>query len=293
MAKCYLCPRKCGADRALNKGMCGGGDKIIASRASLHMWEEPCLSGKEGSGTVFFSGCNLGCIFCQNREISKGNVGKEISEGRLYEIFFELEEKGANNINLVTAGHFLSYVVPVIKKAKTDGLKIPFVYNTSSYESEEQIKMLDGLIDIYLPDFKYFSSEIAKAYSHAPDYPEVSKKAIELMVKQSKSASFDKRGIMQSGVIVRHLLLPGHLKDSKAAIEYLYDKYKDSIYISLMSQYTPICKTKYDNLNRKVTDKEYDDLVDFAISLGIENGFVQEGEAASESFIPAFDYEGI
>lgn len=292
--KCFLCPRKCGADRSdPNSAFCKSSNNIKAARAALHTWEEPCISGEEGSGTIFFCGCNLGCIYCQNRDIALSGCGEEITQSRLYEIFFELKEKGANNINLVTAGHFLNEIIPVLKKAKSDGFPLPFVYNTSAYETVEAIKCLDGLIDIYLPDYKYEFSSLAEKYSSAKDYPDVAKKAIREMVRQSKKNVFDDRGIMQKGIIVRHLLLPGETENSKAAIKYLYETYKDSIYISIMSQYTPFGNLPYENLNRTVSADEYDDLVDYAIDLGVVNGFIQEGEAASESFIPSFDSEGI
>lgn len=294
MTSCALCPRECGVDRRKNKGFCGSGDKIVGARASLNQWEEPCLSGERGSGTVFFAGCNMGCVFCQNGEISRGNKGIEITAERLCEIFFELCDKGAHNINLVTAGHFLPKILEAVKMAKQKGIKIPFVYNSSGYEKVDAIKRCEGLIDIYLPDFKYIKEESAKKYSNAPDYPEVVKSAIAEMVRQMPVCTFDDEGIMQSGVIVRHLLLPTHLAESKKIIKYLHDTYGDSIYISIMSQYTPVGRIeKFPELTKKVSQKEYDELVDFAIDTGVENAFIQEGESASESFIPEFCGEGI
>ena len=295
MRECRLCPRNCGVNRMDGKrGFCGVDAEIMVARAALHMWEEPCISGKEGSGAVFFSGCSLGCGFCQNRTISRGQRGKKITLEHLAELFLKLQDQNANNINLVTAGQFLPQVAAALKLARCQGLHIPVVYNSSGYEKAEALKLLDGLVDIYLPDFKYMDSELAKRYSHAEDYPEVVKAALKEMVCQTGNAEFDSRGMMKKGVIVRHLLLPGHVKDSKNVLKYLYETYGDQIYISMMNQYTPMPEMKDDpQLSRKVTDREYERLIDYAISLGLENGFMQEGETAKESFIPEFDGEGI
>ncbi len=290
MSECTLCPKKCNADRIKNKGFCGATDKIKVARAALHFWEEPCISGDKGSGTVFFSYCPLKCVYCQNFDISRGNAGKEITTERLSQIFLELEQKGAHNINLVTPTHYATEIIKALKLAKD--LKIPVVYNTSGYESVETLKLLKGFVDIYLVDFKYMDKELAKKYSKVPDYPDVAKKAVREMVNQVGEAEF-KDGIMQKGVIVRHLLLPSHLDDSKEILKYLFDSYGNEIFYSLMSQYTPVRETGYACLNRKVTEEEYESLVDFAVDLGIENGFIQEGEASSESFIPQFDNEGV
>lgn len=292
---CHLCPRNCGVDRlAGQKGFCGVDAGIMVARAALHMWEEPCISGKEGSGAVFFSGCSLGCAFCQNRTISKGQSGKVITVEHLAELFLNLQAQKANNINLVTAGHFLPQVREAIILAKERGLTIPVVYNSSGYEKAEMLRYLDGLVDIYLPDLKYLEADLAGKYSHAKDYPEVAMKALEEMVRQVGMPEFDERGMMKKGVIVRHLLLPGHVRNSKKVLEYLYGTYGDQIYISLMSQYTPMPAMKDDpQLSRKVTDREYDRLLDHAISLGVTNCFIQEGETAKESFIPEFNGEGI
>lgn len=294
---CTLCPRNCAVDREMGeKGICGQTNELKVARAALHYWEEPCISGKEGSGAVFFSGCSLHCVFCQNRNIANGNAGKMISRERLAEIFLELQEKGANNINLVTAGHFVPQVIWALERAKRDGLKLPIVYNTSSYESVENIKMLEGIVDIYLPDFKYMDTSLSARYSHAPDYSQVAKAAIAEMVHQTGAAVFEmpEEGLMQRGTIVRHLILPGHTEDSKAVIRYLYETYGDTIYISIMNQFTPLAGLeKYPELNRKLTDAEYDEVVDYAIELGVECGFIQEGETAEESFIPEFDGEGV
>ncbi|MGN8887838.1 radical SAM protein [Blautia sp. HCP28S3_G10] len=294
MEECRLCPRNCGADRnAGQKGFCGVSAEVKIARAALHMWEEPCISGKEGSGAVFFSGCALRCRFCQNRAISGGQQGKTVPVKRLAEIFLELQEQNANNINLVTAGQFIPQVAEAIILARDQGLKIPVVYNSSGYESLTALKMLEGLVDIYLPDFKYMDPDLAFKYSYAKDYPEVAKEALKEMVRQVGEPEFDDRGMMQRGIIVRHLLLPGHVRDSRNVLKYLIDTYGNRIYISLMNQYTPMPAMKEDPLlSRKVTEREYERLIDYGISLGLENGFIQEGETAIESFIPKFDGEG-
>lgn len=292
--QCSLCPRMCMADREVTTGYCGVKNTLRVARAALHFWEEPCISGEEGSGAVFFTGCNLRCVFCQNFQIARAEQGKEISVERLAEIFLELQEQKANNINLVTATHYVPQVVLALKLARGNGLKIPVVYNCGGYERVETLKLLEGLVDIYLPDFKYVDSERAKRYSRAENYPEVAKTALAEMVRQQPRAEFDERGMMKKGVIVRHLMLPGGIKDSKAVVKYLYETYGDSIYISLMNQYTPLPHVaKYPEINRKLKKFEYDRLVDYAISLGVENGFIQEGETAKESFIPAFTNEGV
>lgn len=296
--KCDLCPRKCLVDRKKGeKGICGQTENLKVARAALHFWEEPCISGDAGSGAVFFSGCPLHCVFCQNENIANGTVGKEISLERLVDIFLELQEKGANNINLVTPGHFVPQIVKALDQARREGLTLPVVYNTSSYETVDTIKMLDGYVDIYLPDFKYMSPVLSKKYSHAPDYAEVAKAAIAEMVRQTGKAVFvngDEDNLILSGTIVRHLTLPGCMEDSMQILKYLHETYGDTIYISIMNQFTPLSNLeKYPELNRKITDEEYETLVDYAIEIGIENGFIQEGDTAEESFIPAFDCEGV
>lgn len=295
MKECRVCPRNCSVDRLSDqKGFCRAGAEIILARAALHMWEEPCISGKEGSGAVFFSGCSLGCKFCQNGQISRGQTGKKVTADRLADIFLELQQQKANNINLVTAGHFLPQVAEAIEKSRNRGLQIPVVYNSSGYEKSEMLKLLEGLVDIYLPDFKYMDPELAEKYSYARDYPEVAREALKEMVRQTGTPEFDRQGIMKKGVIVRHLLLPGHVKDSRRVLEYLLSTYGKEIYISLMNQYTPMPAMKDDpRLSRKVTDREYQRLIDYGIQLGLENGFIQEGETAKESFIPEFDGEGV
>lgn len=293
---CMLCPRECGADRrAGKKGVCHTSDELLVARAALHMWEEPCISGTQGSGTVFFSGCSLGCIYCQNQEISRGHSGKVITVERLAEIFLELQEKGANNINLVTAGHYVPQVCAALLLAKRRGLCIPIVYNSSGYEKAETVRQLEGLVDIYLPDFKYMDGQLAQRYSQAADYPQVAKAAVREMVRQCPVPVFDGQGLMQKGVIVRHLLLPGHVREAKAVVQYLYETYGDQIYISMMNQYTPMAAGAAQDplLGRRVTAREYGRLLDFAAELGVTQGFYQEGETAMESFIPPFDCEGV
>lgn len=296
--KCDLCPRKCLVDRKKGeKGICGQTENLKVARAALHFWEEPCISGDAGSGAVFFSGCPLHCVFCQNENIANGTVGKEISLERLVDIFLELQEKGANNINLVTPGHFVPQIVKALDQAKKEGLTLPVVYNTSSYETVDTIKRLEGYVDIYLPDFKYMSPVLSKKYSHAPDYAEVAKAAIAEMVRQTGKAVFvngDEDNLILRGTIVRHLTLPGCMEDSMQILKYLHETYGDTIYISIMNQFTPLSNLeKYPELNRRITDEEYETLVDYAIDIGIENGFIQEGDTAEESFIPAFDCEGV
>ena len=295
---CNLCPRKCGADRASGQlGVCGQTEELKVARAALHYWEEPCISGEEGSGAVFFSGCPLHCVFCQNENIANGTTGKKITVPRLSEIFLELQEKGANNINLVTPGHFVPQIIKALDRARADGLFLPVVYNTSSYENVDTIRMLEGYVDIYLPDFKYMDSRLSARYSHAPDYAKVAKAAVAEMVRQTGKASFlhgDEDGLIKRGTIVRHLTLPGCMEDSKSVLKYLHETYGDTIYISIMNQFTPLSNLeKYPELNRRITEEEYEELVDYAIEIGIENGFIQEGDTAEESFIPAFDCEGV
>ena len=289
---CRLCGHSCGVDRTKGQlGRCQVGDKITVARASLHAWEEPVISGDRGSGTVFFTGCALNCTYCQNKEISSGKVGKEITNDRLVEIMRELEAKGAHNVNFVTPTHYAPSVVSATRKARELGFALPIVYNTSSFDREETIDLLEGTVDIYLADLKYHLSETAMRYSGAKTYPDVAKRAIERMVKQ-KCAVRIENDLMRSGVIVRILLLPGHLAEAKLLCSYLLSEYGDDIYISLMSQYTPPIGMEAP-LNRKVTKKEYNELCDYAIKRGLKNGFFQEGESASESFIPSFDFTGV
>lgn len=283
----------------MEKGICGATSKVKVARAALHFWEETCISGTKGSGAVFFSGCALHCVFCQNEAIAQGAVGKEIENERLVEIFLELQEQGANNINLVTPGQYIPHIVWAVEQARNQGLHIPIVYNTSSYEKVDSLKQLEGIVDIYLPDFKYWNPDIAKKYSHAADYPEVAKAAIAEMVRQQPVPVFHEDeaqecDIMEKGVIVRQLLLPGQLQDAKKIVKYLHENYGNQIYLSLMSQFTPLPHVeKYPELNRKVSPRTYEKYIDYCLDLGVEQGFIQEGEVAEESFIPDFNGEGV
>ena len=292
---CLLCPRKCGINRSTGQtGVCGVSSEIKVARAALHYWEEPCISGKRGSGAVFFSGCSLHCVFCQNREISDGKEGKVISKERLSDIFMELAGKGANNINLVTPGQYIPDIVWAVNDAKSRGMKLPIIYNTSGYENVTELKLLEGIVDVYLPDFKYMDSTLSAMYSRAKDYPSVAKQALSEMVRQQPDVVIDDAtGLIQKGVIVRQLLLPGHVNDAKAVLKYLYDTYHDHVYISMMSQFTPIALKDYPEINRTVTRREYERLVDYALEIGITNALIQEGDVAKDSFIPAFDCEGV
>lgn len=294
LSKCNLCPRNCLVNRNNNElGFCRAPKDLVIAKAYLHKWEEPCISGDIGSGTIFFSYCNLKCIFCQNYDISTLNMGEVVSINRFKEICLELQEKGALNINLVTPTHFVPLIAEGLRLAKKEGLTIPIIYNTSSYENIETIKMLEGLVDIYLPDLKYYNDECAKKYSNAKDYFKYASLVIDEMYKQVGKCNFSSNGIIKKGVIVRHLMLPDNINDSKKIIKYLYNKYKHNIYISIMNQYTPIRKYKYIELNKKVSDKEYDELIDYAYDLGVRNAYIQEGETQKESFIPIFDLEGV
>ena len=292
---CLLCPRKCGINRSTGQtGVCGVSSEIKVARAALHYWEEPCISGKKGSGAVFFSGCSLHCVFCQNREISDGKEGKVISKERLSDIFMELADKGANNINLVTPGQYIPDIVWAVNDAKSRGMKLPIIYNTSGYENVTELKLLEGIVDVYLPDFKYMDSTLSARYSRAKDYPSIAKQALSEMVRQQPDVVIDNATrLIQKGVIVRQLLLPGHVNDAKAVLKYLYDTYHDHVYISMMSQFTPIALKDYPEINRTVTRREYERLVDYALEIGITNAFIQEGDVAKDSFIPAFDCEGV
>lgn len=322
---CALCPRECNANRDDDvTGFCQVLSSVKIARAALHMWEEPCISGpyddnSVGSGAVFFSGCNLRCVFCQNHEISSGTFGEYISTERLSDIFLELQEKGALNINLVTPTHYAIQIKKALEISKNKGLNIPIIYNTSSYEKVETLRELEGLIDVYLPDFKYFDPDLSAKYSKAQDYPQIAMKAISEMVRQHPVPTFSKKGIITSGVVVRHMILPGHTKDSMHILDYLYDTYKNNIYVSIMNQYTPLASVPrlpevslpevslpgesspqenlpsacFPELCRKITKREYDKVINHAIDLGMKNAFIQEGVTQSESFIPAFDLEGV
>jgi putative pyruvate formate lyase activating enzyme len=261
------------------------------ARASLHEWEEPPISGERGSGTVFFSGCSLGCVFCQNRNIADGSVGRAVTDSRIAEMMLELSSLGAHNINLVTPTHFAPTVISSVRLARERGMSLPIVYNTSSYDTVETLRSLEGTVDIYLADYKYHLPRTAERLAGAADYPAVAREAIAEMVRQKPTPVIED-GIMKSGVIVRILLLPSHVAEAKLAVKYLHETYGDAIYLSLMSQYTPM-KGMKSPLDRRVTREEYRELVDYAIEKGVERAFVQEGESASESFIPEFDMTGV
>jgi len=295
MAFCNLCPRMCSANRKHGEyGYCGVGEELSVSKAYLHMWEEPCISGSRGSGAVFFDGCGLGCIYCQNNRISRGEVGKTLSVQELADIFIKLQNKGAHNINLVTPTHFAFKIKEALFYSKEKGLSIPVVYNTGGYERNETIKLLEDCVDIYLPDFKYMDPNTAKKYSNAADYPEFARMALKEMVRQKPNVIFDENGIVKSGVIVRHLLLPGNLKNSKAVLEYVYKTYGDSVYISIMNQYTPMRKfAEFPELSETTSRREYEKLINYALSLGIKNAYIQDSESSDCSYIPDFDMEGI
>lgn len=293
MSGCRLCPRKCGIDRTKNVGFCGQNEEIRISRAAPHMWEEPCISGERGSGTVFFCGCTLGCVYCQNYRISRKSEQRfsAVTTGRLAEIFLELQEKGVHNINLVTPTMFVPGIADAIDIARAGGLILPIVYNTSGYELSETLDIMGERIDIYLPDFKYLSGDLAKKYSFAEDYPEYAAESLDYAVKRIGKAEFGEDGIMRRGVVVRHLLLPGQVKESMALIDRLFSLYGNDIYYSLMSQYTPtdgLDADRYPELRRRVTTYEYNKLIDHALNIGITNAFIQDGTSAKESFIPAF-----
>ena len=279
---CTLCPRECKVNRNNKElGFCRASNKIKIGGYHLHMWEEPILSSDKGSGTIFFSYCNLGCIYCQNYQISHICKGEEISVERFSNICLELQNMGANNINLVTPTHYIPLIKEGLILAKKQGLTIPIVYNTSGYEKVSSLKSLEGLIDIYLPDFKYYDNNLGK-YSNVSNYYDIATKAIEEMYRQVGKPKYNNE------LLIRHLVLPGHIEDSKKIIKYLYTKYHDNIILSIMNQYTPIKELKYKELNRRVTMQEYNELIDYAYDLGVRNCFTQEEESQSDSFIPNF-----
>lgn len=291
--KCNLCPRNCNVDRDKELGYCKAPSDMVIARYSRHMWEEPIISGGKGSGTIFFSYCNLRCLFCQNYEISELHKGRLVSVEEFSDICLELQNNGVSNINLVTPTMFVYKIIEGLKLAKDKGLTIPIVYNTSSYENIDTIKMLDGYVDIFLPDLKYYDDNLGKKYSNVDNYFEYASKAIDVMVKQVGNIEV-LDGMMKKGVIVRHMVMPGCVDDSKKIIKYLYDKYGDSIFISIMNQYTPVRECKYSELNRRVYESEYDDVVNYAYDLGVRRAFIQEGDSQLESFIPNFDlFKGI
>lgn len=293
LEQCNLCPRNCGVNRYQTVGVCGAGSKMKVAQYSLHMWEEPIISGRNGSGTIFFSYCNLKCIFCQNYKISSMGYGKEISEERFQELCLDLQKRGANNINLVTPTHYVPQIVSALSKIKHKELTIPVVYNTSSYENVSTIQMLNGIVDIYLADLKYYDDALGCKYSHVKDYFHWASLAIAEMVRQVGEFSIE-NDLMKRGVIVRILILPGHVEDAKKLVKYLYTTYGDQIIISLMNQYTPVKHfDEYPNLNHKISDEDYQEVIDYALDLGVKYAFMQEGDTQSESFIPNFNCSDI
>ncbi|MBP5253778.1 MAG: radical SAM protein [Lachnospiraceae bacterium] len=296
LSSCTVCPRRCGVNRLAGEaGYCGvAGEDVYLARAALHFYEEPCISGQRGSGAVFFSGCSLRCVYCQNREIARMKTGMPVSVQRLSDIFLEMQERGAHNLNLVTPTHYSPQILEALDRAKARGFGLPVVYNCGGYESVRTLQALRGAVDVYLTDFKYMDPVIAGRFSGAPDYPEVAKEALREMVSQRPALVYDRDGLLKSGVVVRHLLLPGHVKQSKAVIRYVYGTYGDAVLLSIMNQFTPVYRQeRFPELNRKVTKREYERLVRFALEEGVSNALVQEGETQKESFIPAFDYEGV
>ena len=288
--KCYLCPRNCGVDRDNGElGYCMAPGEMVVARYSLHQWEEPVISGEQGSGTIFFSYCNMRCFFCQNYQISELHKGRVVSIEEFSRICLDLQENGAHNINLVTPTMYVPYIIEGLRLAKKNGLVIPVVYNTSSYENVDTIRMLEGLVDIYLPDLKYYDDKLGEKYSNCLNYFQYASKAIEEMVRQVGEFQIDQDGMMKRGVIVRHLVMPGNIEDSKKIIKYLYERYGDKIILSIMNQYTPVRRLEYKELNRKVRREEYDEVINYAYDLGIRNAFIQEDDTQEESFIPDFD----
>lgn len=295
LKSCNLCPRNCGVNRLNGEiGFCNASLNIKIAKVSLHNWEEPCISGTNGSGTIFFSGCNLRCIFCQNYKISHENYGKEVSIERLSDIFLEQQEKGAHNINLVTPTHYVPQIIEALKISKSKGLTLPILYNTNSYENVDTIKSLAGYVDVYLPDLKYFDNKYSVKYSSAKEYFKYATLAINEMVDQVGDVIFDENGLIKKGVIIRHLMLPGLLFDSKKVVDYIYNTFGDTVYLSLMNQYTPMYNSyTFPEIDKPLNPKHYDALIDYCISLGIRNAFIQENGTCSESFVPQFDLLGV
>ncbi len=286
---CNMCPRRCGVNRKEKQGFCSSPEEFRVARAALHFWEEPCISGKRGSGTVFFSGCNLKCVYCQNSEISIKNKGTAVSSDKLIEIFEKLIAEGAENINLVNPTHYAVQLKDLFEKWHCP---VPIVYNSSGYESVETLKMLSGIVDIYLPDFKYIRDDKAKRYSRAQDYPETAKAAIAEMLRQQPQCVFE-NGIMKKGVIIRHLILPANTNSSIEIIDYFKDNFQGA-YLSLMAQYIPCTDlSEYPEISRKITEREYKKVLDHAVLAGLENVFVQELSSADEVYIPPFDFTGV
>ncbi len=287
---CSQCPRKCSVDRSVSVGICGVGQNYKVARAALHYWEEPCISGKNGSGTVFFSGCPLKCVYCQNNSISEGCFGKEISENRLIEIFKELEEQGANNINLVSPTHYAEQLAETLSKYKPS---IPVVYNTGGYDSVEALKKLEGLVDIFLTDIKYVSPSVSKKYSKAENYFEAASKAV-LEIRRQQPEDIFENELMKKGLIIRHLVLPGNISQGIKMLDWVNDNLSNDTIISLMGQYMPCGKaSEYPTINRKISRREYETVLSHAEMLGFENVYIQELDSSSEEFVPDFDLQGV
>jgi len=295
LLNCKLCPRECGANRLQGQlGFCKASNEIKIAKACLYPWEEPCISGSNGSGTIFFSNCNLRCVFCQNHKISSSGFGVEISILRLSEIFLEQQEKGAHNINLVTPTHYVPQIIEALKLSKAKGLNIPILYNSNGYDSIDTIKSLKNYIDVFLPDLKYFDNKYGEKYSNAPNYFSFASKAISEMVDQVGALKFNKDGLIEKGVLIRHLMLPGLLFDSKKVIDYIYKKFGNSVYFSLMNQYTPMHKAnEYKEINKPLNSKHYDSLINYCLELGLTNGFIQDSGTSSEAFVPDFNLKDI
>ena len=288
MTPCTLCPRRCKADRSVTTGFCGADDTLKLARAGLHHWEEPCISGTNGSGAIFFTGCNMRCVFCQNSQISKGGVGKRISPERLTEIFYELKAAGAQNLNFVTPTHYTQQLIPLLKKAP-----LPVVWNSSAYETRTALRMLSGLVDVYLPDFKFSSKEAAEKYAHAPDYPEKAQKAIWEMFRQT-GPYLIKDGLLRRGVLIRHLILPNNIENTLGVIDWISRTFhKGDVLFSLMSQYTPYTLLPFNELNRRISKKEYIIARNYMLKKGVREGFLQELSSAKEEYTPAFDLSGV
>jgi putative pyruvate formate lyase activating enzyme len=293
LENCNICPRNCSLNRYVKIGYCGAGAEVKVSKAFLHMWEEPCISGERGSGTVFFSNCNLGCVFCQNHHISHGGQGKNIGIGRLSDIFIELQSNGAHNINLVTPTHYIPQIKEALILSKEKGLYLPIVYNSNAYEKVEYLRELEGLIDIYLPDIKYFSDKYSVKYSKAPQYFSYAKDAVLEMFRQVGVPEF-KDGMLRRGLMIRHLMLPGLLFDSKKIVDWVLENLPKEVYLNIMCQYTPMNRAgEYPEINKKLNKGHYESLIDYAEVKGIENGYFQDFDSAREDYVPNFDLEGI
>ena len=294
LKSCELCPRRCKVDRTVSHGFCGAGEKIRVALVSLHEWEEPCLSGDKGAGTIFFSHCNLKCVFCQNFKISHENFGAEISVERLSEIFLEQQERGAANIELVTPVHYTPQICQALDAAKSSGLKLPVVWNSNGYELPETLELLKNRVDVFLPDLKYFDNKIASSFSGVNDYFEVASAALKKMFQLVGDAEFDSQGRMIRGLLVRHLVLPNFRSDSMQILDWLYKTFGDKIFISVMNQYTPIFHAAdFKKIDRKLTSFEYKSVIKHAEELGIKNCYIQVGKSASEKFIPDFNLSGV